>query len=53
MEDHFMSILEDKAKKALAIAGAFGQSVPNFLRNLTQGNSRINVYKNKKSKFGF
>lgn len=53
MEDHPFSVFEDKAKKALAILGAFGQSVPNLIKSLKNGKSKENVYKNKKSKLGF
>lgn len=52
MEDHPLSIAEDKAKKALAVAGAFGQSLPNLMRNFKSGNKQ-NIYKSKKTKLGF
>lgn len=53
LEDHWLSAMEDKIKKLAAAAGGIGQSLPNLIRSLRNGNSRTNVYKNKVSKFGF
>lgn len=53
MEDHPLSATEDKFKKALAMVGAAGQSIPNLLRNANSGKKMFNIYKNKTSKLGF
>jgi hypothetical protein len=53
MEDHPLSATEDKAKKALSMIGALGQSVPNLIKSLKNSKGRENKYKNKTSKLGF